>query len=177
MLIDAFAHKNPAMKILEIGAGTGGATLSVLDTLTNHGEQEIGAPRFARYDFTDISAGFFEKANDLFKAQADRMSFRVLDVKMDPIKQGFEVETYDLIIISSVIPATKNLNITFGNTRKLLRPGGRLILFEMSNSYVFRTGLTFGVLPGWWLGQEDVRIWDHLMSPRELEFGLTQDQL
>ena len=170
--IDAFAHKNPDMKILEIGAGTGGATLPVIDILTHHGEQEAGAPRFAHYDFTDISAGFFEKAKDLFKAQADRMSFRVLDVETDPIKQGFEAETYDLIIASNVIHATKNIDITLANTRKLLRPGGKFILFEMSNPYVIRTGFTFGVLPGWWLGQEEIRKWGPLMSQEDWDLAL-----
>lgn len=170
--IDAFAHKNPDMDILEVGAGTGGATLPVLDTLTHHGEHEAGAPRFAHYEFTDISAGFFEKAKDLFKAQAGRMSFRVLDVEMDPIKQGFEAEKYDLIIASNVVHATKNLDVTLANIRKLLRPGGKLILFEMTNPHVIRTGFTFGVLPGWWLGQEEVRKWGPLMSQENWDRAL-----
>ena len=84
--IDAYAYKNPDMKILEIGAGTGGATFLVLDTLIHQGEQEAGAPRFGHYEFTDISAAFFEKAKDLFKAHADRMSFRVLHIEADPLK-------------------------------------------------------------------------------------------
>lgn len=170
--IDAFAHKNPDMNILEIGAGTGGATLPVLDTLAHHGEQEAGAPRFAHYAFTDISAGFFEKAKDLFKAQADRMSFRVLDIETDPIKQGFEAERYDLIIAFNVIHATKNLDVTLANTRKLLRPGGKFLLFEMSNPHVIRTGFTFGVLPGWWLGQEEIRKWGPLMSQENWDLAL-----
>ena len=170
--IDAFAHKNPDMNVLEIGAGTGGATLPVLDTLTHHGEHEAGAPRFAHYEFTDISAGFFERAKDLFKSQADRMSFRVLDIETDPVKQGFEEGKYDLIIASNVIHATRNLDVTLANTRKLLRPGGKFILFEMSNPYVIRTGFTFGVLPGWWLGQEEVRKWGPLMSQENWDLAL-----
>ncbi len=170
--IDTFAHKNPDMNILEIGAGTGGATLPVLKTLTHHGEQEVGAPRFAHYAFTDISAGFFEKAKDLFKAHVDRMSFRVFDVEEDPVKQGFEAEKYDLIIASNVIHATKNLDVTLANTRKLLRPGGKLVLFEMTNPYVLRPGFSFGVLPGWWLGQEEVRTWGPLMSQKHWDLAL-----
>ena len=77
--IDAYAHKNPDMKVLEIGAGTGCATFLVFDTLIHHGEQEAGGPKFGHYEFTDISAAFFEGAKDLFKARADRMSFRVPD--------------------------------------------------------------------------------------------------
>ena len=61
--LDALAHKYPDMKILEIGAGTGGATSPILDTLMCHGEGEAGAARLHTYDFTDISPSF-EKAKE-----------------------------------------------------------------------------------------------------------------
>ena len=57
--VDLLAHKNPNMKILEIGAGTGAATLPVLSML---GGASGTPPRFSRYTFPDISAGYFEKA-------------------------------------------------------------------------------------------------------------------
>lgn len=46
MLVDTFAYKNPDLKTLQIEAGTSGATLPVIDTPSQHGEQEAGAPRF-----------------------------------------------------------------------------------------------------------------------------------
>lgn len=64
--LDALAHRNPDMKILEVGAGTGGATSPILDTVIRHGEEEAGAARFNTYDFTDISPSFFEKAKETF---------------------------------------------------------------------------------------------------------------
>ncbi len=48
------------------------------------------APRFSHHDFIDISAGFFEKAKDLLRTQANRMSFGLLDVEADLIEQDFE---------------------------------------------------------------------------------------
>lgn len=100
--LDALGHKNPGMEILEIGAGTGGATKPVLDTLMIHGEKELGAPRYKHYDFTDISPSFFEKAQELFNSQKDRMTFARLNIEEDPIRQGFKSEKYDLIIASNV---------------------------------------------------------------------------
>ena len=73
MLVDTFAYKNPDLKTLQIEAGTSGATLPVIDTPSQHGEQKAGAPRFDHYDLTGISAGFFGKAKDLPRAQANRM--------------------------------------------------------------------------------------------------------
>ena len=35
--LDALAHKNPGMNILEVGAGTAGMTTHIIKTLTRHG--------------------------------------------------------------------------------------------------------------------------------------------
>lgn len=101
-LVDALAHKRPGMRILEIGAGTGGTTVPLIETLSRHGHGEDGTPRFEHYTFTDISPSFFEKAQEMFKDHSSRMSFRVLDIEKDPIKQGFEAEGYDLIVAANV---------------------------------------------------------------------------
>ena len=110
--LDILAHKNPDMKILEVGAGTGGATRPILDTLMRHGENEPGAPRFQTYDFTDISPSFFEKARETFQFCVDRMKFRTLNIENDPTHRGFDLEQYDLIIGANVLHATSSMNIT-----------------------------------------------------------------
>ncbi|KAF6226138.1 hypothetical protein HO133_009004 [Letharia lupina] len=56
--LDALAHKHPSLKILEIGAGTGSSTVSVLETLLQDGEHETGRPKYKTYTFTDVSTGF-----------------------------------------------------------------------------------------------------------------------
>lgn len=101
--IDALVHKNPGMDFLEIGAGTGGATRPILDTMASHGENEAGAYRFNSYDFTDISSSFFGKAKESFKFATPRMDFRVLNIEKDPIEQGFQAGHYDVIVASNVL--------------------------------------------------------------------------
>ena len=64
--LDAFVHKDPCLNILEIGAGTGNGTESVMEVLTRHGEGEHGAARYRHSTFTDISPSFFEKAKERF---------------------------------------------------------------------------------------------------------------
>ena len=39
---DAFAHKNPGMSILEVGARTGGMTSHIIKASTSHRDNEIG---------------------------------------------------------------------------------------------------------------------------------------
>lgn len=162
--LDILAHKNPDMKILEVGAGTGGATRPILETLMHHGENEFGAPRFHSYDFTDISPSFFEKAKETFHSCVERMKFRTLNIENDPARQGFDLEQYDLVIGANVLHATKSIDVTLQNCRKLLKPGGKLMLYELTGTTKIRTGFGFGLLPGWWLSSEPHRQWGPLMS-------------
>lgn len=100
--LNAFVHKDPSLNILEIGAGTGSGTESVMEVLTRHGEGEHGAARYRHFTFTDISPSFFEKARERFASQTSRMTFKVLDISSDPVHQDFETESYDLIVAVNV---------------------------------------------------------------------------
>ncbi|KAL1623909.1 Type I Iterative PKS [Neofusicoccum ribis] len=154
-LVKLFAHKNPRAKVLEIGAGTGGCTQSVLEAL---GGGDTGTPqRFSRYDFTDISSGFFEQARTRFGAWGtEAIQYQKLDVESDPADQGFEKGSYDLIVACQVLHATKNMDRTMRHVRSLLRPGGKLIMVETTHD-IHDIQLIFGVLPGWWLSEEPER--------------------
>ncbi|KZL64051.1 polyketide synthase [Colletotrichum incanum] len=157
--LDALAHKNSALEILEIGAGTGGATRPAMATLTKNGR------RYKHYDFTDISPSFFEQAKETFKDELGQMNFRVLNIEDDPVTQNFEANKYDLIVAANVLHATKNIDETLRNARKLLKPGGKLLLFEITNTEILLGSFCFGVLPGWWLSEDKDRVWGPLMSP------------
>lgn len=147
--IGFLAHKNPHLNVLEIGAGTGGATLPALKAL---GGMDGSLPQFSNYDFTDISAGFFEKARQKLDAWGDLVTYRKLDIEVDPIKQGFEEESYDLILASNVLHATSQMKRTMTHVRKLLKPGGKLLLIELVQEKLTTTAV-FGTLPGWWIGK------------------------
>ncbi|KAL4911017.1 hypothetical protein BDW74DRAFT_172471 [Aspergillus multicolor] len=157
--IDLYAHKYPRLNILEIGAGTGGMTKDILDTLTKNGSGESGrgTPRFDHYTYTDISAGFFTDGAELFEAFPEKVSFRVLDIEKDPAMQAFEAEAYDLIIADNVFHATRDLDVTVKHARKLLKPGGKLVMFELTSPDVTRLNFAFGVLPGWWRFEDSYR--------------------
>ncbi|KAG4218178.1 Polyketide synthase-nonribosomal peptide synthetase, partial [Phytophthora cactorum] len=141
-------HRNPHMNVLEIGAGTGGATKSFL--------KELG-DSFSTYTFTDISSGFFAKAEQVFASYNSKMNFKVLDIEKDIQDQGFSDGSFDLIIASLVLHATRDLADTLRNVRRLLKPGGYLLLLEITENEQMRFGLIFGGLPGWWLGYDDGR--------------------
>ena len=85
------------------------------------------------------------------------MIFKALDVENEIEDQGYVEHSYDLVIASLVLHATRDLRKTLRNARKLLKPGGYLLLQEITNIDVLRVGFAMSGLPGWWLGREDGR--------------------
>ncbi|KAL7621657.1 hypothetical protein AAE478_008984 [Parahypoxylon ruwenzoriense] len=170
--IELMAHKNPNMKILEIGAGTGGASLPVLKSL---GGSNGTPPRFDSYTFTDISVGYFEKAREKLAPWVPFMKFSKLNIEEDILAQGYEEGSYDLIIASNVLHATRFVNKTLENTRKLLKPNGKLVLSEITNpSQKMRFHMTAGSLEGWWYGEEDGRHYGPTLTVNEWDERMIQ---
>ncbi|KAL5041185.1 hypothetical protein BDW71DRAFT_213267 [Aspergillus fruticulosus] len=165
-LLDLMAHKNPTLKALEVGAGTGGTTVNVIRPLfAGSGIQsstDTSTPRCTRYDFTDTSASFFEKAQEDFAAYSSRMRYSTLDIEQDPQQQGFERGSYDIVVAANVLHATRNMDVTLRNVHSLLKPGGKLILLEQTGDFA-RGGFAFGLLPGWWLSEDEYRSWGPTM--------------
>ena len=95
--IDLLSHSKPNMKVLEVGAGTGATTAAALKDLTSM----QGDRFYSKYTYTDISSGFFIAAKERFK-DFPNIEYATLDISMDPISQGFEAESYDLILATNV---------------------------------------------------------------------------
>ncbi|KAK4862692.1 hypothetical protein LT330_002825 [Penicillium expansum] len=152
-IVASLAHRNPNLRILEIGAGTGGVTLPILQTLGEPGAN--GQTIFESYVFTDVTAGFFEKSKIKLQAWKQVLDFRVLDIEASPKSQGLVEGNYDLIIAANVLHATVNMSKTMTNVRSLLKPGGTLLLLEITSPSIAL--FPFTALPGWWLGEEDFR--------------------
>ncbi|KAL4970542.1 type I polyketide synthase [Aspergillus stella-maris] len=156
--LDLLSHHNPQLRIVEVGAGTGSMTNIMLRSLGRDDKNpDSNDRRYAQWDYTDISRSFFGDAQDEFRAEGDRMRFRTLDIGLDPEGQGFEIGSYDVVVASLVLHATPDLRTTLTNARKLLKPGGRLILNEITSTSVIRTAFVFGLLEGWWLSSEPYR--------------------
>lgn len=153
------SHKYPRAKFLEIGAGTGGTTRSIFDS--------IGSG-YSSYTYTDISSGFFQRAAEKFSDQASKMTFKVLDIEKDVSGQGCVEGGYDVVVAANVLHATRNLAETVQHTRSLLKPGGYLILMEATGDSLAAT-YTMGALPGWWLGVDDGRRFNPGVSVGEWE--------
>lgn len=139
LLLSNYSQSEP-IRILEIGAGTGGTTHQLLKACSSH---QIS------YTFSDISPFFLETAKDTF-AQFPFIEYKLLDIEKDPELQSFLPSSYDLIIAANVLHSTRDLQgETLAHIRDLLRPGGHLLLLELTNKSWW-IDLIFGVAQGWW---------------------------
>lgn len=150
-VLAGIVHSNPNLRILEIGGGTGGATRIAMKAL--NGPNNIKAYR--DYTFTDISPGFLSSARESMANLRD-MNFSVFDTEVDPMEQGYK-QAYDLVIACQVLHATSNMHKTLSNCRKLLRPGGRLVLVETNRNFTV-AGVIVGTFRGYWAGIPDGRV-------------------
>jgi acyl transferase domain-containing protein/2-polyprenyl-3-methyl-5-hydroxy-6-metoxy-1,4-benzoquinol methylase len=164
---DLQGHKHPDMKILEVGGGTGSITLPILKILSEEGGS---VPRFNSYSFTDITSGWFDKAEERFKDWKAWMEYKTLDIEKDPLQQEFPLESFDVLAASNVLHATKRLQTTLSNCLNLLKPGGKIVIGEMTYKSD-HDSLMFGTLPGWWLS-EDGREGSPLITQEEWKKNL-----
>ncbi|KAJ8133410.1 hypothetical protein O1611_g213 [Lasiodiplodia mahajangana] len=172
--VELLSHKNPNMNILEIGAGTGSVTEPVLAVLSRQHGPSRTLSKCNSYTFTDISPSFFEKARNKFSTYTSRMNFLTLDIERDLIPQGFEAGQYDMVLAAMVLHATANIEETLQHVKKLLKPGGYLVLVEVTDKNNTTANGAWGTLSGWWRSTEADRQHGPLYSLAEWESRLKQ---
>jgi acyl transferase domain-containing protein/acyl-CoA synthetase (AMP-forming)/AMP-acid ligase II/SAM-dependent methyltransferase/acyl carrier protein len=153
-LLAALPEGRP-VRILELGAGTGGTTQALLPILP--------ATR-CEYVFSDVSSLFLAKAREKFAAYP-WIDHRVLDLEQDLAGQGFADGQFDLVVAANVLHATADLRQSVRGARRLLAPGGVLVLLEGTGPRRL-LDLIFGLTEGWWRFRDtDVRPDYPLISP------------
>jgi acyl transferase domain-containing protein len=142
------------VRMLEIGAGTGGTTTSLLHALPADATE---------YTFTDVSPLFVHRAAERFRTYPF-VRCAVLDIETPPAAQGLEPHAYDLVVAANVVHATRDLRASLRHVRELLAPSGLLVLLEGTTPLRF-IDLIFGLTEGWWrFADSDVRPTHPLLS-------------
>ncbi|MFF8597087.1 methyltransferase, partial [Streptomyces sp. NPDC015220] len=135
------------VRLLEIGAGTGSTSEDVFRALTDVRDA------VEEYRFTDLSRAFLQQAETAFRADAPYLRTGILDIERPPADQGVETASYDVVLATNVLHATRRVRDAVAHAKALLRPGGLLVLNEMNDSSML-SHVAFGLLEGWWLHED-----------------------
>ncbi len=127
------------LRILEIGAGTGGLASQVLPLI----EQGLHS-----YTFSDISPAFFPAARQKLAAFPE-VEFKIFDLEKSGASQEFEEGSFDIILGTNVIHAVTDVRDALRNIHEMLAPGGSLMFVDVATPHLWLNAV-FGLTPGWW---------------------------
>ncbi|MCP4020738.1 MAG: SDR family NAD(P)-dependent oxidoreductase, partial [Desulfobacteraceae bacterium] len=167
------ADPDAEIRIIEIGAGTGGTSSVVLPRLLKF------KFNIREYCYTDISQAFLIHAKENYGQDYPFLTCQLWDMEKPAGSQGIDAGGYDLVIAANVLHATKNIRQTLNHAKFALKTNGMIILNEISKKTLV-SHLTFGLLKGWWLHEDnDIRIpgspgiypetWDVIMAQEGFE--------
>ncbi|KAJ4413900.1 Type I Iterative PKS [Gnomoniopsis sp. IMI 355080] len=147
-IMQLYAHQNPRMKVLEVGGGTGSATNQILPALKGSTVWR----QYSEYRFTDTTPSFLSEAEERF-SQFGGMTFGTFDMEKSGESQGYQ-QDFDVVVASNVIHATSDILNTLINVRNVLKPGGKMILLELTQSQL-SAGLVLGTFSDFWKADSD----------------------
>jgi acyl transferase domain-containing protein/SAM-dependent methyltransferase len=142
------------MRVLEIGAGTGSTSSSLLP---------LFSPQSTEYWFTDVTPVFIDRARQKFAGEPF-MRFGEFDLERDPVAQGLVPGSFDLIVAANAVHATRNLRESLRSIRALLAPRGTLLLIE-STEHLAWFDISTGLIEGWQRFADDLRDDNPLLPP------------
>jgi acyl transferase domain-containing protein/SAM-dependent methyltransferase len=134
---------NEQIRILEVGAGTGGTTARLADSL-----QAAGIT--CQYTFTDISSRMVLKARDKLK-KYPWITFETFDLEKE-VPNRF-LNQFDITIGTNCVHATTNTVVSCRRIGETLTESGVALLSEGTEALDW-FDICFGQLDGWWLAED-----------------------
>ncbi|KAK7702439.1 putative PKS/NRPS-like protein biosynthetic cluster [Diaporthe eres] len=119
--IQQIVHRYPRMHILELSSETGAATKTILD--------DIGS-KFASYTVATHASALTTSESELAWLNDKRLISKNLDFSCDLKEQGFVDSSYDLVVAPDSFPGVSDLDQALRKVRRLLKPGGHLVVLS-----------------------------------------------
>jgi mycobactin polyketide synthetase MbtD len=145
--VTGLKHDRSPVRILELGAGTGGTTDDVIAGLS-------GMP--VDYHFTDVSKFFLRAAQERF-AEYPQIRYGILDLNTD-LRQH---SRYDIVLAANVLHNALHIGQTLRQLQEMINPGGAIVFIETCKAnYQLLTSLKFLMSPNPGQphpGQSDIR--------------------
>ncbi len=131
------------VRILEIGAGTGGVTAHVLHCLPS---------AVTDYCYSDFTNDFFNQAEQKF-GDYPFVRYQVFDPGLPPEDQGFADDRFDIILASNALSLADDVQTALLHTRRLLASEGLLLVVETDRPSPWHH-LVLGMNERWWSSQD-----------------------
>ncbi|MDY0055083.1 MAG: SDR family NAD(P)-dependent oxidoreductase [Methyloversatilis sp.] len=151
-LARALQHAKRPLRIVEIGAGTGGTTRHLLPVLAPDAGHD--------YLYTDIAPSLLAQARSQFDHPALR--FERLDIEQPP-PAALRGQA-DIVVAANVLHATRDIGATLAHVAQLLAPGGWLLLPEVTQPLGW-LDMIFGLTEGWWRFSDRALRGEHALLP------------
>ncbi|OJD29656.1 polyketide synthase [Diplodia corticola] len=152
MLVDTVVNAVSASKatntvrILEVGAGFGGTTRKLVQTLA-----KLGRP--VSYTFTDISPTLVSRALKAFANQYPWLHFQTWNMEHAPPPALAAAGPFDIVIGTNCVHATADRSATLGRLKQLLHPSSGFVVLSEVTDVVDWYDIVYGLLDSWWLDQ------------------------
>ncbi|HHM2297559.1 TPA: SDR family NAD(P)-dependent oxidoreductase [Legionella anisa] len=129
---------NKRVKILELGAGVGATTETLMDVLNDYEQVD--------YYYTDVSSFFLNQGK---KLQAKvRFNLQCEHLDMNHLAEWAD-NSFDVILASNVIHLANDLETTLKELQRILKPEGMFLLNEAVQEQAY-LNFIFGLFDGWW---------------------------
>ena len=139
------AHTNPNLSVLEIGTSVQSATPSIISSVSR--TEDNDHQRF-EYIFSTSHKQTLGIAEEHLKPWKDHIKFKNFDLGNIPAHQDLQHNRYDVIVVSDLLLAARDLNTFLTQLRELLKPGGKLCIVHTVETCIELT-LVLHCLPSW----------------------------
>jgi SAM-dependent methyltransferase len=153
-MLGAATPPGEVLRVLEIGAGTGGTTSSLLPLLP---------PERTHYLFTDVSELFLSQARERFAA-FPFVEYALYDLEGAAASTAVPDGGFDVVVSANCVHAARDLRAAIARLLGLLAPGGVLVLVE-STVHLDYFDMTTGLIEGWQHFADDLRGDNPLLPP------------
>jgi NADPH:quinone reductase-like Zn-dependent oxidoreductase len=167
-LLHLSAHQSPTQKILALNTGTDGGLAQHVLSVLGEIEQRTGGVAFTEFVYADAdgSKTFLNMAQRRLAGMEVGERVRFVDFGD---AAGLEEREFDMIFVGTRMVDRDGV---LGRVRRLLKAGGKLVVFDTTGGdpeLDFLEGFALGVLPDWWGGDEESGIAGRVKSDAALD--------
>ena len=123
--LECLLHKNPSMKILQIGGDPTDVTRTLLRVATTG---DTHSPLFSSLVYTTASARAIADASVVLAQWSSHVQFEILNLEEDLTEQNFELATNDIVIADATLQTPGRLGHFMSQIRALMKPKGLLFI-------------------------------------------------